>query len=173
MHWHRGEPRRIGVKLERQLRWQPSSDASCCGQPRLWCWRLRAWQAAIPLLPLVRSPSRRAAATLSPKRRLSAPVARRGAPAAAAPSVRSASNVHELVDTKYVRFERQVFEDAPPPVAVRQLLPRHAEFCRRGWRPRGPLGDQVRVARERRYACLRPTAASSATTARDAAATAG
>jgi len=91
----------------------------------------------------------------------SAPVARRGATPAAL-SVRSAFNVRELADTKYARFERPVLEDAPPPVAARQLLPR-----------RGILGDQVRVARERRYARLRPAAASSATKARDAAATAG
>ena len=68
----------------------------------------------------------------------------------------------QLADEKYARLKRPVLEDAPPPVAARQLLLR-----------RGLLGDQVRVARERRYACLRPTAASSATTARDAAATAG
>ena len=92
----------------------------------------------------------------------SAPVARRGAPAAAAPSARSAFNIRELADTKYARRKRPVLEDAPPPVAARQLLPR-----------RGLLGDQVRVARERRYARLRPAATSSATTARDAAATAG
>ena len=74
----------------------------------------------------------------------SATVARRGAPAAAAPSARSASNVHKLADAKYARLKRPVLEDAPPPVAVRQLLPR-----------RGLLGDQVRVARERRYTHLR------------------
>ena len=68
----------------------------------------------------------------------------------------------QLADAKYARLKRPVLEDAPPPVAARQLLLR-----------RGLLGDQVRVARERRYACLRPAAASSATTARDAAATAG
>ena len=74
----------------------------------------------------------------------SATVARRGAPAAAAPSARSASNVHKLADAKYARLKRPVLEDAPPPVAARQLLPR-----------RGLLGDQVRVARERRYTHLR------------------
>ena len=73
----------------------------------------------------------------------SATVARRGAPAAAAPSARSASNVHKLADAKYARLKRPVLEDAPPPVAARQLL------------RRGLLGDQVRVVRERRYLCLR------------------
>jgi len=74
----------------------------------------------------------------------SAPVARRGAQAAAAPSARSASNVHKLADAKYARLKRPVLEDAPPPGAARQLLLR-----------RGLLGDQVHVARERRYARLR------------------
>ena len=73
-----------------------------------------------------------------------APVARRGAPAAAAPSARSASNVHKLADAKYARLKRPVLEDAPPPGAARQLLLR-----------RGLLGDQVSVARERRYLRLR------------------
>ena len=73
----------------------------------------------------------------------SAPVARRGATPAAL-SVHSAFNIRELADTKYARFERPVLGDAPPPVAARQLLPR-----------RGLLGDQVRVARERRYTHLR------------------
>jgi len=91
----------------------------------------------------------------------SAPVTRRGATPAAL-SVRSTVNVRELGDTKYARHKRPVLENAPPPVAARQLLPR-----------RGLLGDQVSVARERRYARLRPAAASGVTTARDAAATAG
>ena len=99
----------------------------------------------------------------------SAPVARRGAPAAAAPSACSASNVHNSPTQSTPGLRAQFLKTRHR----RFCLPRHAEFCRRGWRPRGPLGDQVRVARERRYACLRPTAASSATTARDAAATAG
>ena len=89
------------------------------------------------------------------------PVARR-CTGPAVLSVRSAFNVRELADAKYARRKRPVLEDAPPPIAAWQLLPR-----------RGLLGDQVRVARERRYARLRPAAASSATTARDAAATAG
>ena len=46
----------------------------------------------------------------------------------------------QLADAKYARLKRPVLEDAPPPVAARQLLLR-----------RGLLGDQVSVARERRY----------------------
>ena len=72
-----------------------------------------------------------------------APVTRRGATPAAL-SVRSTVNVRELGDTKYARHQRPVLENAPPPVAARQFLPR-----------RGLLGDQVRVARERRYTHLR------------------
>ena len=59
-------------------------------------------------------------------------------------NARSALNVHKLADAKHARLKRPVLEDAPPPVAARQLLPR-----------RGLLGDQVRVARERRYTHLR------------------
>ena len=73
----------------------------------------------------------------------SAPVARRGATPAAL-SALSASNVRKLADAKYARRKRPLLEDAPPPIAARQLLPR-----------RGLLGDQVRVARERRYTHLR------------------
>ena len=46
----------------------------------------------------------------------------------------------QLADAKYARLKRPVLEDAPPPVAARQLL-----LCR------GLLWDQVRVARERLY----------------------
>ena len=59
-------------------------------------------------------------------------------------NARSAFNVHKLADAKHARLKRPVLEDAPKPVAARQLLPR-----------RGLLGDQVRVARERRYTPLR------------------
>ena len=45
----------------------------------------------------------------------------------------------QLTDAKYARLKRPVLEDAPPPVAARQLLLR-----------RGFLRDQVRVAREHR-----------------------
>ena len=58
-------------------------------------------------------------------------------------SARSASNVHKLADAKHARLKRPVLEDAPPPIAARQLL------------RRGLLGDQVRVAREWRYTHLR------------------
>ena len=48
----------------------------------------------------------------------SAPVASRGAPAAAAPSAHPASNVHKLADAKNARLKRPVLEDAPKPVAA-------------------------------------------------------
>jgi hypothetical protein len=50
----------------------------------------------------------------------------------------------QVADAKYSRLKRPVLEDAPPPVAARQLLLR-----------RGLLGDQVHVTRELIYLRLR------------------